>query len=76
RTASALAANPFRVFTSLLRLELIADEALRDESARILVRRRIFTDDARALIEQAEREGGRDQTDARRFVLAALETCR
>ena len=76
RTASALAANPFRVFTSLLRLELIEDEALRDESARILARRRIFTDDALALIEQAEREGGLDQNDARRFVLAALETFR
>ncbi len=35
-TGAALAQNPFRVFTSLLRLELIEDEALRAESAKIL----------------------------------------
>ena len=34
-----LARNPFRVFTSLLRLELIPDEALRAEAATILARR-------------------------------------
>ncbi len=58
-TGAALAQNPFRVFTSLLRLELIEDEALRAESAKILSRRRIFTDGALALIEQAERDGAR-----------------
>ncbi|WP_448132886.1 2-oxoadipate dioxygenase/decarboxylase HglS [Stenotrophomonas rhizophila] len=76
RTAKALAHNPFRVFTSLLRLELIEDAALRDESARILARRRIFTDTALALIDQAEREGGLRQEDARRFVIESLETFR
>ncbi|WP_313347770.1 VOC family protein [Stenotrophomonas sp.] len=76
RTAPALAANPFRVFTSLLRLELIDDEVLREESARILARRRIFTDEALALIAQAERDGGLAEADARRFVLATLETFR
>jgi len=75
-TAAALALNPFRVFTSLLRLELIEDEALRAQSAEILARRRIFTDDALALIEQAEREGGLSQADAERFVEQALETFR
>ena len=76
RTAKALAHNPFRVFTSLLRLELIEDAALRDESARILARRRIFTDTALALIDQAERDGGLGQEDARRFVIESLETFR
>ncbi|MCW2068319.1 UNVERIFIED_ORG: putative glyoxalase superfamily metalloenzyme YdcJ [Stenotrophomonas maltophilia] len=75
-TAAALALNPFRVFTSLLRLELIEDEALRAQSAEILARRRIFTDDALALIEQAEREGGLTQADAERFVEQSLETFR
>ncbi|WMJ67613.1 VOC family protein [Stenotrophomonas sp. 24(2023)] len=75
-TAAALAQNPFRVFTSLLRLELIEDEALRAQSAQILARRRIFTDDALALIEQAERDGGLSQADAERFVAGALETFR
>jgi uncharacterized glyoxalase superfamily metalloenzyme YdcJ len=76
RTAKALAHNPFRVFTSLLRLELIEDAALRDESARILARRRIFTDTALALIDQAGRDGGLGQEDARRFVIESLETFR
>ncbi len=76
RTAKALAHNPFRVFTSLLRLELIEDAALREESARILARRRIFTDTALALIDQAERDGGLSQDDARRFVIESLETFR
>ncbi|WP_411849674.1 VOC family protein [Stenotrophomonas sp. LGBM10] len=76
RTAKALAHNPFRVFTSLLRLELIEDAALREQSAQILARRRIFTDEALALIAQAERDGGLDQADSRRFVIAALETFR
>ena len=75
-TGAALAQNPFRVFTSLLRLELIEDEALRAESAKILARRRIFTDGALALIEQAERDGGLSQADAGRFVDEALETFR
>ncbi|MCO7471892.1 VOC family protein [Stenotrophomonas maltophilia] len=75
-TAAALALNPFRVFTSLLRLELIEDDVLRAQSAEILARRRIFTDDALALIDQAEREGGLTQADAERFVEQALETFR
>lgn len=76
RTGQALARNPFRVFTSLLRLELIENVALREQSAAILAQRRIFTDAALALIEQAEREGGLDEADARRFVIEALETFR
>ncbi len=75
-TGAALAQNPFRVFTSLLRLELIEDEALRAESARILERRRIFTEGALALIDQAERDGGLSQADAERFIAEALETFR
>ncbi|MFA0925106.1 2-oxoadipate dioxygenase/decarboxylase family protein, partial [Xanthomonas fragariae] len=39
----ALSANPFRVFTSLLRLELIEDAALRERAAQILEQRQIFT---------------------------------
>lgn len=74
--AAALARNPFRVFTSLLRLELIEDAALRQQAADILARRDIFTAGARALIAQAERDGGLDEADAERFVAEALETFR
>ena len=72
----ALKRNPFRVFTSLLRLDLIADEALRAEAAAVLAGRKIFTSAAVALVEKAERDGGLDRTDAARFVTEVLETFR
>lgn len=74
--AAALSANPFRVFTSLLRLELIEDADLRDTAARVLAGRRIFTDEALALTARAEAEGGLTEAEADRFVAAALETFR
>lgn len=74
--AASLKRNPFRVFTSLLRLDLIADEALRQEAADVLAKRKIFTDKAISLVEQAERDGGLDGADAARFVQEVLETFR
>ena len=74
--AAALSANPFRVFTSLLRLELIGDAGLRDTAARVLDGRRIFTEEALALTARAEAEGGLSDAEADRFVAAALETFR
>ncbi|WP_121115568.1 2-oxoadipate dioxygenase/decarboxylase HglS [Croceibacterium ferulae] len=71
-----LAASPFRVFTSLLRLELIGDAALREQAAAILAGRRIVSEACLALVEQAEREGGLRPSQAERFVAAALETFR
>ncbi|WP_313232159.1 VOC family protein [Stenotrophomonas acidaminiphila] len=68
--------NPFRVFTSLLRLELIEDEALRAQADGILSRRTIFTPGVLQLIEQCERDGGLSGEDAWRFVVEALETFR
>ena len=73
---AALARNPFRVFTSLLRLELIEDQALRAEAAETLARRDIFTPGARELIETAETAGGLDEAQADRFVSELLETFR
>ncbi|WP_182422268.1 VOC family protein [Aureimonas sp. ME7] len=72
----SLARNPFRVFTSLLRLELIEDETLRGEAAAILSRRRIFTDRALAFIETFERTGGLGDAQADEFVREAVETFR
>ncbi|MAY61898.1 MAG: DUF1338 domain-containing protein [Rhizobiales bacterium] len=68
--------NPFRVFTSLLRLELIADEDLRAQAAEILDARDIFTPGARDLVEKAERDGGLSPEDGVRFVEEVLETFR
>ena len=73
---AALQANPFRVFTSLLRLDLITDRKLRDEAAQILAIRQIFTPRCLALIEKAEAEGGLNEADSEAFVLEALETFR
>ena len=67
RTAKALAHNPFRVFTSLLRLELIEDPALREQAAQILARRRIFTDAAH--IAPVTGHGRQDQRRAERQCL-------
>lgn len=72
----ALSRNPFRVFTSLLRLDLIADADLRQEAEQVLAGRSIFTPGCLALIEKAEAEGGLDEEDADRFVAEALETFR
>ncbi|THT99046.1 VOC family protein [Lampropedia puyangensis] len=75
-TDEALHKNPFRVFTSLLRLELIADEALRAKAADIVAQRQIFTPKALALIEQCEAAGGLTHAQADAFVQEALETFR
>lgn len=75
-TAAALAANPFRVFTSLLRLDLIKDKALRAIAERALAARQIFTPAAIALIEKAEAAGGLAETDANHFVEEVLHTFR
>ncbi|WP_336079904.1 2-oxoadipate dioxygenase/decarboxylase HglS [Thalassospira sp. CH_XMU1448-2] len=72
----ALRRNPFRVFTSLLRLELIEDEGLRTEAEAILAEREIFTPDALKLIYLAEKNGGLDRIQAEQFVAEALETFR
>ncbi|GAB5337570.1 2-oxoadipate dioxygenase/decarboxylase HglS [Pseudomonas fluorescens] len=72
----ALQASPFRVFTSLLRLELIENLELRAFAESALAKRSIFTPGALALIEQAERDGGLSATDAAAFIQQALETFR
>ncbi|PVZ10452.1 MULTISPECIES: VOC family protein [unclassified Pseudomonas] len=72
----ALAVSPFRVFTSLLRLELVDNAELREQAAAILARRQIFTPRALALIEQHEQAGGLEEAQAEEFVEQALETFR
>ena len=73
---AALQISPFRVFTSLLRLELIEDPELRAFAQSVLNKRSIFTPSALTLIERAEAEGGLTEQEARDFVLQALETFR
>ncbi|CAI9002513.1 VOC family protein [Pseudomonas zeae] len=72
----ALQVSPFRVFTSLLRLELIEDAQLRAFAESVLAKRSIFTSEALRLIAQAENAGGLSESEADAFVLQALETFR
>ena len=65
---------PFRIFTSLLRPELIEDEALRREAMEILERRRIFTPRCEHLIEIAEDHGGLSEAQAMEFVHEATNS--
>lgn len=72
---SALQANPFRIFTSLLRLDLIADAQARELAAKVLAQRDIFTPRCRTLIDLFERRGF-DDGEAREFVLEAAKIFR
>lgn len=74
--ADDLNQSPFRVFTSLLRLELIADEKLRQLAEQTLSQRQIFTEQALALTEKFEQQGALSAHDADCFVREVLETFR
>lgn len=71
-----LARSPFRVFTSLLRLELIDDAELRACASEILARRNIFSDRVRELLAAFERAGGLTEAEAEAFVAEVLEIFR
>lgn len=73
---AALSRNPFRVFTSLLRLELIEDKSLRQRADEILQQRDIFTPRCRELLDKYDEEGGFTEEQATEFVKEALETFR
>lgn len=72
----SLHVSPFRVFTSLLRLELIHNPQLRKLAQGILDKRQIFTARVLELIAQCERDGGLNASDADTFVDEALHTFR
>lgn len=73
---SSLERNPFRVFCSLLRLDLIEDPELSTKAANILSQRQIVTDQAMALIQKAKEDGGLSREDAETFVSESMETFR
>lgn len=73
---SDLNASPFRIFTSLLRLELIEDEALRDKAATILEGRQIISDRGLEIVEIAEEKGGLPQGYRDEFLQAVLDVFR
>ncbi|KQP35199.1 VOC family protein [Pseudorhodoferax sp. Leaf274] len=73
---AALRNNPFRVFTSLLRLDLVADAAVREQAQAILARRAIFTPRALELTALAEQAGGLSAQQAAEFVQEVTQTFR
>jgi len=73
---TALAASPFRVFTSLLRTDAIADAALRDAAERTVARRSIFHGRTLQLAERAAIEAGLGEPEADELIDGALETFR
>lgn len=72
----ALARNPFRVFTSLLRLELIEDQSLRERAATILAQRDIFTPRCRELLDIYDQQGRFTAQQVNEFIPEVLETFR
>ena len=74
--AESIRRCPFRIFTSLLRPELIEGEDLRREALEILSRRRIFTPRCLHLIEIFEANGALGEAQAIEFVHEALHTFR
>ncbi|MBL7525073.1 2-oxoadipate dioxygenase/decarboxylase HglS [Legionella bononiensis] len=68
--------NPFRIFTSLLRTELIDDSEIRHMAEQILASRSIFTPRVRELIAINSAQGGLSLIQAKEFVHEALETFR
>ena len=73
---ASLCRNPFRVFTSLLRLELIENASLRQRAADILAQRDIFTPRCRELLDLWDAQSGFTAVQVKEFVREALETFR
>lgn len=62
-----------RVFTSLLLTDYF-DDATRDRIEALLATRRVFSDCARSLIEQAEADGGLSEADAEALIREGADT--
>lgn len=74
--SQSLRNNPFRIFTSLLRLELIKDETLREKAQQVLDKRDIFSEQVRELVATAEENGGLDEQQAALFITEIVEIFR
>ncbi|EFX05971.1 hypothetical protein CMQ_4040 [Grosmannia clavigera kw1407] len=72
----SLLLNPFRMFVSLLRPELISSPTLRSKALSILSRRKIFSSRALELMVSAESRGGLLESQAEEFVHEGLKPFR
>ncbi|CAM3655288.1 2-oxoadipate dioxygenase/decarboxylase family protein [Litorimonas haliclonae] len=73
-TTEGLEKSPFRMFTSLLRPELIDDEGLRKKAEAALSERNIFAPELLTQLEKIESNGGLDEDEAEAFILSFLKT--
>ncbi|KAJ4368746.1 hypothetical protein N0V83_005828 [Neocucurbitaria cava] len=74
-TALALKRNPFRVFTTLLRPDLLKDVESRDLALDLLEHRNIFSTELLKLLDASDRQGGRlTQDQGKTFVREAMKT--
>ncbi len=72
----ALSANPFRVFTSLLRMDLIQNPELLKEATHVLANRNIFSDALLSLIDIEDQQGGLNDAQAQEFIVEAINVFR
>lgn len=70
-TVEGFNASPFRMFTSLLRLDMLPS-GLRKTAEAALAARSIFSGMGHTLLEQAEREGGLSSKDGTAFIREAV----
>lgn len=63
--------SPFRMFTSLLRLDMLP-EALRDKAETALAARSILSEDGHRLLAKAETEGGLNDVEGAAFIREAV----
>ncbi len=73
-TAKGLEESPFRMFTSLLRPELIDDSSLREEAESTLAERNIFAPELLTQLKSIESNGGLAEDEAENFILSFLKT--
>ncbi len=66
--AESIRNNPFRIFTSLLRLDLIKNEQLREKAKQVLDQRDIFGDEVREIVATAEKNGGLTRLESQLFI--------
>ncbi|ETS74070.1 hypothetical protein PFICI_13936 [Pestalotiopsis fici W106-1] len=72
---SSLARNPFRIFTTLLRPELVQSDAARDLALRLLSERNIFSQQLMQMLKVAEHQDHRlDCQQGEVFIREALRT--
>lgn len=73
---NAINISPFRVFTSLLRIDLIENSELRKLTKQLLGKRQIFSKALLSLITESEKNNGLTNTQAKEFIQKAIEVFR